>query len=455
MAVLTPLMGNQQRLTGWGRTSATVANVESVDADRVADLAVDGRGAIARGLGRAYGDPAQNGGGTVIRVQPSANPVWIDTAAGTATVDAGVSFDELLRRIVPHGFFVPVTPGTRFITVGGAIASDVHGKGHHRDLTFGHHVVSLDIVLADGSERTISPTSDRDLFWATVGGMGLTGVITRATFGLLRIETNRCRVESFRVPDLDALIDAMSDGDADHRYSVAWVDLATKGPRVGRAILERGDHATLDDLAEHAPKALRDPLAFAPGSLASVPPVPNVMNRLAVRTFNELWFRKAPKHHIGTPTLTGFFHPLDGVGDWNRFYGASGFLQYQFVVPFEAVDTLRDIVDRVVANGNASVISVLKRFGAESGGMLSFPKPGWTLTFDLAAGVAGLGPFLAELDRLVIAAGGRHYLAKDAHTTPDIIRAGYPRLDEWKAVREAVDPQRRWASDQARRLELL
>ncbi len=450
-------MGHQELLTGWGRTSATSATVESVGADDVAQVASGQRGAIARGLGRAYGDPAQNGGGAVIRVQPSANPVWIDTVESTATVDAGVSFDELLRRIVPHGFFVPVTPGTRFITVGGAIASDVHGKGHHRDLTFGHHVLSLDIVLADGSERTIGPDADADaeLYWATIGGMGLTGVITRATFRLLRIETNRCLVETQRLPDLEALIAAMSDGDADHRYSVAWVDLATKGSTVGRSILERGDHATLDDLAEHAPKALRNPLAFAPGSLASVPPVPNVMNRLAVRTFNELWFRKAPKQHIGTPTLTGFFHPLDGVGDWNRFYGTSGFLQYQFVVPFDAIDTLREIVDRVVANGNASVISVLKRFGAESGGFLSFPKPGWTLTFDLAAGVPGLGPFLAELDQLVVNAGGRHYLAKDAHTTPDIIRAGYPRLDAWKAIRRSVDPDGRWASDQARRLDLL
>ncbi|MDG1785592.1 MAG: FAD-binding oxidoreductase [Ilumatobacter sp.] len=448
-------MDVQQLLTGWGRTAASLATVKSVGVEQLAELDVGARGAIARGLGRAYGDPAQNGGGIVIRIKPSANPVWIDSRAGTATVDAGVSFDELLRRIVPHGFFVPVTPGTRFITVGGAIASDVHGKGHHTDLTFGHHVRSLDIVLADGTEHTVGPTAEPDLFWATVGGMGLTGVITRATFDLLRIETNRCLVETQRLADLDALIAAMSDGDADHRYSVAWIDLATKGPTLGRSILERGDHATLDDLAEYAPKALRDPLGFAPGSLASVPPVPNVMSRLAVRTFNELWFRTAPKQHLGTQTLTGFFHPLDAIGDWNRFYGARGFLQYQFVVPFEAADTLREIVERIVANGNASVISVLKRFGAESGGLLSFPKPGWTLTFDVAAGVPGLGSFLAELDQLVVGAGGRHYLAKDAHTTPDIIRAGYPRLDDWKTIRRSVDPHGRWASDQARRLDLL
>jgi len=452
-------MGDVQLLSGWGRTSPTSATVESVGAESIGDVAVGPRGAIARGLGRSYGDPAQNGGGTVIRLQPSVNPIWIDddpaTATATATVDAGVSFDELLRRLVPNGFFVPVTPGTRFITVGGAIASDVHGKGHHADLTFGHHVETLDLVLADGSQRTISPTTDADLFWATIGGMGLTGVITRATFRLLRIETNRCLVHTQRLNDLDALLAAMTASEAEHRYSVAWIDLATRGSTVGRSILEVGDHATLGDLADHAPKALDDPLRFDPGSLASVPRVPKVMHRPAVRAFNELWFRKAPKQHTGTPTLTGFFHPLDGVGDWNRLYGASGFLQYQFVVPFEAVDTLREIVDRVVANGNASAISVLKRFGAASGAMLSFPKPGWTLTFDLAAGVPGLGPLLARLDQLVVDAGGRHYLAKDAHTTPDVIRSGYPRLDEWKAVRRSVDPNGHWASDQARRLDLL
>lgn len=420
---------------------------------------IAGRGVVARGLGRAYGDPAQNAGGTVVRVRPSANPIWIDVEQGTATVDAGVSFDELLRRLVPNGFFVPVTPGTRFITVGGAIASDVHGKGHHRDLTFGHHVDSIDLVLADGSPRSITATSDPELWWATIGGMGLTGIITRATFRLLPIETNRCLVTTRRLDDLEQLITAMSDGDAAHRYSVAWIDLASKprlgGRGIGRSILEVGDHATLDDLAVHAPKTLRNPLEFDPGSLAAVPPTPNVMSRAAVRAFNELWFRKAPRHHIGVPTLSGFFHPLDGLADWNRFYGAAGFLQYQFVVPFDATDTLREIVERVVDNGNASAISVLKRFGAESGGMLSFPKPGWTLTFDVPAGARGIGPFLAELDALVVDAGGRHYLAKDAHTTPDVIRSGYPRLDEWKAVRRRFDPDGRWASDQARRLDLL
>ncbi len=182
--------------------------------------------------------------------------------------------------------------------------------------------------------------------------------------------------------------------------------------------------------------------------------MPNVLNRLAVRAFNELWYPQGAASHLGLESITGFFHPLDMVGDWNRLYGRGGFLQYQFVVPFEAVDTLRTIVATVAASGHASFLAVLKRFGPESGGLLSFPTPGWTLTLDLPAAVAGLGGLVGELDRMVLDAGGRHYLAKDATATPEIIRAGYPRLDEWLQIRRTVDPTGRWISDQARRLDL-
>ena len=433
-----------------------MASVVDVSAAGLAEVLREcaGRGSIARGLGRAYGDPAQNGGGTVVRVSPSANPMWIDVDAATATVDAGVSLDELVRRTVPHGFFVPVSPGTRFVTVGGAIASDIHGKNHHGDLTFGHHVTELQLLLADGSNVRVTPESDPDLWWATLGGMGLTGVITSATIRLIPIETSRCLVRTRRLEHLEDLLVAMAADDHLHRYSVAWLDMTATGDKLGRSVLQQGDHALLTDLAEHSPRSLGDPLEFAPAALATVPPLPNVMSRLAVRTFNELWFRKAPRDRTATETISAFFHPLDGVSDWNRFYGRAGFLQYQFVVPFDAVDTLRAIIEKVAASGHASAISVLKRFGAASGGMLSFPTPGWTLTFDLPAGAPGLAELLPTLDSMVVEAGGRHYLAKDAHTTPEIIRAGYPRLDEWKAVRRRVDPHRRWASDQARRLDL-
>ncbi len=449
----------QEHLSGWGRTAPTRAKVVDLDADAVdldalAELA-DGRGVITRGLGRSYGDPAQNGGGVVLRLAGGGERIALDTESGTVTAAADVSLDTLLRDIVPRGWFVPVTPGTRFVTVGGAIASDIHGKNHHVDGTFGRHVVGLRLLTADGTVRQLAPDADAELFWATVGGMGLTGVILDATFRLLPIETSLCQVETSRLPNLDAVLETMASGDDDHRYSVAWLDLLATGPDLGRAVLTRGDHARLDELRAAGHRQVRDPLRFAPPALVDVPErVPHLVPRLAVRVFNEMWYRKAPVRHVGLEGLTGFFHPLDMVGAWNRAYGRHGFLQYQFVVPFERTDALREVIDRVVATGLASIVNVLKRFGARGEGMLSFPQPGWTFTVDMPAGAPGLATLLADLDRIVLDAGGRHYLAKDATTTPEVIRAGYPRLDEWRRVRRRVDPDGLWISDQARRLEL-
>ena len=371
----------QLELAGWGRTAPSAATVVDVDADeldgRLLDELAEPRGIIARGLGRAYGDPAQNAGGSVVRL--NRGPILLDPRAGTVTVGAGVSLDELLRHIVPRGFFVPVSPGTRFVTVGGAIASDIHGKNHHADGTFGAHVDAMTILLADVTRRAITPATDPALWWATIGGMGLTGIVVEATVRLLPIETSRCMVLTERVPNLDSLLERMETGDHLHRYSVAWVDMVATGAHLGRAVLTRGDHATYDELVAEHPPAGAHPLAFSPSGLAAVPPgTPNVLNRLAVRAFNELWYRKAPTSHLGLETITGFFHPLDMVGDWNRLYGRGGFLQDKFVVPFAAVDTLRTIVATVAASGHASFLAVLKRFGPESGGLLSFPTPGWT-----------------------------------------------------------------------------
>ena len=450
------MRSRQAELTGWGRTAPSVARLvdaidTELDAATLGDLATS-RGVIARGLGRAYGDPAQNAGGTVVQLRPG--QIVLDAARGEATVGGGVGFDELLRYLVPRGWFVPVTPGTRFVTVGGAIASDIHGKNHHADGSFGAHLRSMTLLTADGERRSITEASDPSLWWATIAGMGLTGIIIDATFRVLPIETSRCLVDTERIPNLDALLERMESGDHLYRYSVAWVDLVASGASLGRSVLTRGDHATIADL-DAAGTHLDDPLAFSPPALASVPRgVPNLLNRLSVSAFNELWYRKAPRSHQGLESITGFFHPLDMVGSWNRLYGSAGFLQYQFVVPFEAVDTLRTIVREVSASGQASFLAVLKRMGDANDGMLSFPTPGWTLTMDLPAGVAGLGTLLARLDALVLDAGGRHYLAKDATATPAMVRAEYPRLDEWLDVRRSVDPHGVWMSDQARRLDL-
>ncbi len=448
-------------LTGWGRTAPSVADVvvtSSRDVDALATVVKDlpARGGIARGLGRSYGDPAQNGGGVVIRLQDRVADIHVDDAAGTATVPAGVSLDELLDVLVPRGYFVPVTPGTRFVTVGGAIASDIHGKNHHVDGSFGSHVLRMSLLLADGTTVELTPERRADVLWATVGGMGLTGIILDATIRLLRIETSRCAVDTTRARDLDELMALMDEGDRYFRYSVAWVDLLAKGARLGRGVLTRGDHATPDQLAA---RDAVDPLTYDPRRVAAVPPlVPpsGFLNHASVAAFNEVWYRKAPRRRIAQiVSIPAYFHPLDSIASWNRLYGRRGFLQYQFAVPFGAEDALRTVVERLAGSGTPSFLSVLKRFGAANPGPLSFPTPGWTLTLDLPAASHGLAPLLHGLDDVVLGGGGRHYLAKDAHATPDAIRRGYPRLDEWRAVRASVDPTGVWASDLSRRLRLV
>jgi decaprenylphospho-beta-D-ribofuranose 2-oxidase len=451
----------RQLLTGWGRTAGSSAELVAESARRVDALTaavkdLPPRGGIARGLGRSYGDSAQNGGGVVLRLHDQVLDAAIDEVAGTVTVPAGVSLDDLLRVAVPRGFFVPVSPGTRFVTVGGAIASDIHGKNHHVEGSFGKHVQRLSLLLADGSVVELGPDRRPELFWATVGGMGLTGVILDATVRLLRIETSRCSVDTTRTPDLDTLLALMDEGDRYYRYSVAWIDLMAKGSRLGRSILTRGDHATTDQLA---PRDAVDPLAYDPHQLVAVPPlVPpaGLLNHTTVAAFNELWYRKAPRRRVGQiVSISSYFHILDAIGSWNRLYGRPGFLQYQFVVPFGQETALRTVVERLAGSGTASFLAVLKRFGAANPGPLSFPIPGWTLALDLPAGSRGLAGLLHGLDELVLDAGGRHYLAKDSHTTPAAIRRGYPRLAEWQAVRTSVDPAGVWASDQSRRLRLL
>jgi decaprenylphospho-beta-D-ribofuranose 2-oxidase len=281
-------------------------------------------------------------------------------------------------------------------------------------------------------------------------------VILDATVQLLRVETSRIAVDTTRTPDLDTLLTLMDEGDRYHRYSVAWIDLMAKGARLGRSVLTRGDHARLDQLL---PRDAVDPLAYGPHQVIAVPPLvppPGVLNHLSVAAFNEFWFRKAPRRRVGQlMSIPGYFHPLDAVGSWNRLYGRRGFLQYQFVVPFGEEATLRTVVERLAASGTTSFLAVLKRFGAANPGPLSFPIPGWTLALDLPAGASGLAALLHGLDDLVLGAGGRHYLAKDGHMTPDAVRRGYPRLDEWRAIRASVDPAGVWASDQSRRLRLL
>jgi decaprenylphospho-beta-D-ribofuranose 2-oxidase len=409
------------------------------------------RGAIARGLGRSYGDAAQNAGGTVVATAALDHMTWSDEAAGLLAVGGGTSLDAILRALVPRGWFVPVSPGTRWVSVGGAIAADVHGKNHHAEGSFASHVTSLTLATPAGT-REVTPSDDPELFWATAGGMGLTGIILGATLRMLPIETSRVRVVTERAADLDDVMARMSSGDAGHRYSVAWIDCLAQGRALGRSVLTRGDHARLDEL----PAAARqDPLRFHPASRLSVPAfVPGLVNRTTARFFNEAWFRKAKSHATTIEPITGFFHPLDAVRSWNRLYGPRGFVQYQFVVPFSAGAVVEGILERLSSLRLPSFLAVLKRFGPADPGPLSFPMPGWTLALDLPASVGGLAVFLDALDELVAGAGGRVYLAKDGRLRPDLLADMYPRLGEWMAVRDRVDPHGVLQSDLARRLRL-
>jgi decaprenylphospho-beta-D-ribofuranose 2-oxidase len=453
--------GTLTRLTGWGLTEPSMADLARPEsADEVAALVkgAQATGVIARGLGRSYNNAAQNGGGLVVDMTALANVLSFDPVGGLVTCEAGVSLEQLMTAFLPAGWFVPVTPGTRQVTVGGALAADVHGKNHHSAGSFARHVTSFDLLMADGETRTVTPESDPDLFWATAGGMGLTGIIVRATVQLTKVETSRLVVDTVRTADIDETMAHLSATDSDYDYTVAWTDCLATGAALGRSVITSGDFATAGEVRY---RDRGDPLVFRPSARLRVrvpsaaARLPGPINARTVGLLNDAWYHKAPRRRAGEiQTIGKFFHPLDGITGWNRAYGKAGFRQYQFVVPFEAADVVRRALERVSALRAPSFVTVLKRFGPGDAGMLSFPMAGWTLALDFPARTPWLAQLLGEMDEMVLGAGGRLYLAKDSRIPPELMPRMYPRLGEFRRVRERVDPAGVFSSDLSRRLGL-
>jgi len=445
---------NEVELSGWGcypRSRSTVLVPRSSDE-------VSGAFAphmVARGLGRSYGDAALLRGGTVLSMQEMREEIRFDATSGTLHAGAGMSLAEVISKYLPLGWFPMVTPGTKHVTLGGCLAADVHGKNHHRDGSFGEHVTRFRMVTADGRLIDCSPDSMPELFWSTIGGMGLTGVVTEVEMRLRAVESAYLVVRHHAAGNLSSLMDFFESNEYDDSYSVAWIDCVTPGASLGRGVYMAGHHARALEAGSHAhgPFRVRSGRRFTakfglPGLFFSA---------LMARAFNELYFRvQGRRNRAFVSDFESFFYPLDVVNDWNLLYGRGGFLQYQCAIPAESArEALKKLLDEIVLSGHASMLGVLKRFRASNPGPISFPIAGYTLTLDFPIRSETIFSLLDRLDAITVDYGGRIYLAKDARVSAANFSRMYPQLSQWKQVKNSIDPEGRFVSDLARRIGLV
>jgi len=452
-----------QPLSGWGRYPVESCQVfrpekrSEVEATLASGLQPS---YIPRGLGRSYGDAALNKDAGVIWPILLNRFLYFDNATGVLDCEGGVTLAEIIQYFLPRGWFLPVTPGTKFVTVGGAIAADIHGKNHHRDGSFSNFVQDISLLTPSGEFSHCSPERDPEIFWATVGGMGLTGLIVRARLRLRKVDSAYVLVDYYKASHLDDALAAMEASDERYDYSVAWVDALATGRNMGRSVLMRGNHAAASDLPARLQKlqAGREDDSVVPvrpkwNLFVDLPPV--TLNRLTVQAFNTAYYAVHRTTSRQVVSLEKFFYPLDAIHQWNRMYGKRGFVQYQIALPqASGREGLRTILDRLARSGRASFLAVLKRFGDAGGGLLSFPLRGYTLALDIPA-ARGLVPFLHDLDRMTLDFGGRIYLAKDAVLRAGDFAAMYPKLDAFRAIQRKTDPQRLFSSSMARRLKMI
>jgi decaprenylphospho-beta-D-ribofuranose 2-oxidase len=454
------------RLHGWGGGPSAAAWVVRPEQGESARAALEWfraqrgaggafAGVVARGMGRSYGDAAQLAGGLVLETS-RLKGIQLESGDGVVTAGAGVTIGELLEQLVPAGWMVPVVPGTQHVSVGGAIASDIHGKNHGTVGTFGSHVEAITLLTSPGEVVELTPpsvgvaelTPEAELFAATLGGMGLTGLILRARIRLAPVTSPFLSVDTDRVPDLEHALAALAAPGGPHR--VAWLDLL--GSRPGRGVVTRAENLP----ASAVPRGTRG--AATVRARAAVPArwPGGLLRPTTVRTFNELRFRRLPARERGRiePIGTHMF-PLDALEAWPHLYGRHGLIQYQVVVPYGCERVLEQVLSELRRASVPCYLAVLKDFGEANGAPLSFPIAGWTLALDLPRAAPGIWPALDRCDELVAGAGGRVYLSKDARIRPHVLRAMYPRVDEWRNVRDRADPQNAWRSDLAVRTGLV
>ncbi|TIH10601.1 FAD-binding oxidoreductase [Pseudomonas leptonychotis] len=428
---------------GWGRYPRHAAQLMQPQSVRDAIQQLGEHGALlGRGMGRSYGDSAL--ADKLISTRQLNRLYSFDEQSGLLACAAGISLGELLDVFVPRGWFLPITPGTKFVSIGGAIASDVHGKNHHVHGCFSECVDSIELLLGDGSQVTCSRSERPELFHASCGGMGLTGLIVAATLRLLPIESAYIKQTTYKAANLEAVLQ-LFEAHAAATYSVAWIDCLASGAALGRSLLMLGEHARDGQLVLPGKPRLSVPLDM-PSFL---------LNRFSVHAFNELYYQRIRRHESKQRvSYESFFYPLDGIQQWNRLYGKQGFVQYQFVIPKAAgLEGMRAILERISASHRGSFLAVLKAFGAANDNLLSFPMDGYTLALDFKL-EAGLLTLLEELDRMVLDYGGRLYLAKDARMSEATFKQSQPNWQHFQEVRAQYGALGKFASLQSRRLGL-
>jgi FAD/FMN-containing dehydrogenase len=422
------------QFTSWGGYPK-VEQCGAYVGDRRKNMPLDDKTVLPYGLGRSYGDSCLNSSGKVLSSKQLNHFMAFDEVTGILQCEAGVTLAEIIDCCLPQGWFLPVTPGTKFVTVAGAIANDVHGKNHHLAASFGNHVVQFELLRSDGSRLLCSENNNPEWFTATVGGLGLTGFIVWAEIQLKRVQSQSIDTETIKYQRLDDFFTLSTDSEADFEYTVAWLDCLASGDKLGKGHFIRGNHSKYKDINAEKPLLHKNKL-----SIPVAPPV-SLINALTLRVFNKLYYeRQLQERVLSSVNYDPFFYPLDGILHWNRIYGGKGFLQYQCVIPLEnAQEGIKEILQRISASGLGSFLVVLKMMGSRpSKGLLSFSIEGATLAIDFPFKNEKTLLLLQQLDQVVKQAKGKIYPAKDARMSAELFQQAYPK---WNALEKMRDPK--------------